>query len=406
MPPLRVEAITDFEGFRSLEPIWNPLLERTDTAVPFLTHEWLTTWWASFGCGADPFVLVVRRGDEPVALAPLRVSRDDRRLSFMANAYSMRANFLLADEPEASLRAIFAHLAGSGLQWDEMLFNYMPGESAATRLSAAVCSECGLRFGFRPSLMSPHLSLAGLDWDEYLKGLGAGFRKNLLQSERRLSREGGHAAIYAEPNSLEEALDACRQVALTTWQHEQGTSIASAPQLWEFYRSFARVAAKRGWLRIGLLKAQDQPIAFQYNVCYGHTMYDLKPGYNQEFRRYSPGHVLTAFMIRRAFKEGATDYDMLGMDEPYKMEWTDQVRPHTCLCVAGPGVAAALGYWLEFGARPRLRQWRPARAVKQWLDARRPSATLRGRLRMAPKGRSGAGAPTCQVTRQGKAHSR
>jgi len=386
MPALRVEAITTDGALRELEPIWNPLLARTDTDTVFLTFEWLTAWWQCFGAEADLLVLVVRRGEEPVALAPLMLDRRSRRVSFLANAHSMRANFLLTDDPEASLRAVFAYLAGSGLDWDEMVFNYLPEDSIAARLSASACRESGLRPGYLPSLISPYADLVGRSWDDYVRGLDGKFRKNLLYRERRVfDRESGGAVMYRAPDDVEQALAACREVALASWQHERGTSIASAPQLWAFYRAFARTAAERGWLRIGILEVKGRPIAFQYDIAYRGTMYDLKPGYHPEFRHLSPGHVLAAFVIRRAVDEGCARYDMLGVNEDYKMKWATGERRHTCLCVAGRGVRAALGHWVQFGAKPRLRRWPAAVAVKRWLDARRAGAGGSRETRVHPR---------------------
>lgn len=269
MSPLRVDAITDYETFRSLEPVWNRLLERTDTPVPFLTHEWLSTWWECFGEGADLLVLKVSRGSEPLAFAPLMVHQKDRRVSFVANSQSMRANFLLAEEPAESLRAIFAFLAASGLSWREMVFNYIPEDSAVARLGQAACREARLRVGFLPSLVSPYIPLAGLDWDTYLAQRPHRLRKSLRVHERRLQqREAARCVLYRDPACVEQALEACREISLTTWQHERGGSIASTPQLWEFYQRVSRMAAERGWLRIGILEARGKPAAFDYALVF------------------------------------------------------------------------------------------------------------------------------------------
>jgi CelD/BcsL family acetyltransferase involved in cellulose biosynthesis len=375
MRMLRVEAITDYDAFRGLEPIWNPLLARTDTDVVFLTFEWLTTWWECFGANADLLVLVVRSGDEPVALAPLMLNRHTRQVSFLANTQSMRASFLLTADPEESLRAILAYLAGSGLDWDRMVFNYIPEDSVTARSSATACRVNGLRPGYLPSLISPYTTLTGQSWDGYLETRDSKFRKNLRYYERRLYEgESGHAEMYRSPDDLDEVLPACREVALASWQHEHGTSIASTSELWGFYSRLAKVAAARGWLRIGLLRAAGRAVGFEYTLAYGATMYGLKAGYHPDFRHCSPGHVLSAFMMQTAISEGCNEYDMVGMNDSYKMKWATGERRHTCLCVAGRGVRAALHHWVEFGAKRRLRRWPAAVALKHWLDARRGAA--------------------------------
>jgi CelD/BcsL family acetyltransferase involved in cellulose biosynthesis len=371
MSRLRVEPITDYEAFRSLESIWNPFLERTETAVPFLTHEWLTTWWECFSDGAEMLVLAARRGDELTGLAPLIVDKTTRRVSFMANAHSARAAFLLADEPEQSLKAIFAYLAGRGVNWESMVLNYVPEDSPVPRLCAAACRQAGLRVGSVPSLISPYISLEGLGWDRYLEQRTSRFRRNLRSHEKRLlEREDGRTALYLDPDDIERALEACREVALTTWQHAQGASLASSPRVWEFYRRLARVAARRGWLRIGIVEARGEPAAFEYALLFGGSAYSLKIGYRLTLRDCAPGNALRAFMIRQAIAEGAREYDLLGMNEGYNMDWATGVRTHTCLRVAGRGLVGGVRHWCEFGAKPRLRRWPAAVAAKRWCSSR------------------------------------
>jgi CelD/BcsL family acetyltransferase involved in cellulose biosynthesis len=390
MSHLGIEPITSYDTWLELEPIWNPLLERSDANTVFLTFEWLTTWWQCFGGDGELLVLVVRRAGEPIALAPLMVAREPdgwrrrAQIRFLANAYSMRANFILADERQAALEAIFDYLGHADLEWERMAFDYMPEDSSAHALAPIACRRFRLRCGYVPSLLSPYTTLAGADWDAILGRMSPSFRKQLLRRERKLlDRESARAIIYSDRETLDQALDACREVALTTWQHARGSSIASSHNVWEFYRRFAEIAAARGWLRIAILEARGEPIAFAYDLLYRRIMYDLKNGYRPASGRHSPGHVLKASVIREALASGAAEYDMLGMNEEHKMQWATGVRRHACLCVAGPGLAPALGHWLRFEVKPRLRRWPPAMALKQWLDARerRSDSSRKGLVR-------------------------
>jgi CelD/BcsL family acetyltransferase involved in cellulose biosynthesis len=78
-----VELVRDVETFAALREPWNALVERAGVAHPFLRHEWVQTWWESFGHGARLNVLVVRaaharrhadlrRPGAPAALSPER----------------------------------------------------------------------------------------------------------------------------------------------------------------------------------------------------------------------------------------------------------------------------------------------------------------------------------------------
>ena len=45
---MRVELIEDPDRFRSLRGEWHGLLEQSTSDCPFLTWEWLHTWWTHF----------------------------------------------------------------------------------------------------------------------------------------------------------------------------------------------------------------------------------------------------------------------------------------------------------------------------------------------------------------------
>lgn len=48
---IRVRTLTDFASFLRLAPVWDDLLERAGVDHPFLSHEWLRSWWEAFGAG-------------------------------------------------------------------------------------------------------------------------------------------------------------------------------------------------------------------------------------------------------------------------------------------------------------------------------------------------------------------
>src|SRR5580658_10208990 len=73
--PLRVEAITDFDSFIRLKPAWDQLVEESRIGHPFLTHDWICSWWESFGAGRTLTIVTVRSGGELVGIAPLMISQ-------------------------------------------------------------------------------------------------------------------------------------------------------------------------------------------------------------------------------------------------------------------------------------------------------------------------------------------
>ncbi len=71
MSAIAVDVINDYSTFVDLEPKWNETVDRAGLTHPFLRHEWLRTWWDSFGQGRTLNIVVVRAGNRILGLAPL-----------------------------------------------------------------------------------------------------------------------------------------------------------------------------------------------------------------------------------------------------------------------------------------------------------------------------------------------
>src|SRR5205807_8939260 len=71
MSDFTVEVITTTERLSELAGIWKRLTSEAEIEHPFLTYDWIRTWWDCFGAGAELRILLVRAGGEPIAIAPL-----------------------------------------------------------------------------------------------------------------------------------------------------------------------------------------------------------------------------------------------------------------------------------------------------------------------------------------------
>jgi len=94
-----------------------------------------------------------------------------------------------------------------------------------------------------------------------------------------------------------------------------------------FYRSVARWADRRGWLRLAFLRVGGRAVAFDLHIEPGGATYVLKGGFDPEWARFSPGSALTYASLRRAFADrGLQSYEFVGTDDPYKLTWTAATR--------------------------------------------------------------------------------
>ena len=79
-----------------------------------------------------------------------------------------------------------------------------------------------------------------------------------------------------------------------------------------------------GIFRGYVLYLDDLPIAHVYGVLLGWIFYSLKLSYSEEYRKYSPGIVVTALALQGLIAEGVKFWDFSGPTEDYKIKMDGQ----------------------------------------------------------------------------------
>ena len=181
------------------------------------------------------------------------------------------------------------------------------------------------------------------------------FRSQWGRKRRALERTGAaRFRVITGGSSLERDLDAFFSVEGSGWKARNATAILSDPSAERLYRTFAREAAGRGFLRLYLLEVDGEVVAGDLGCSFGGVGFLLKTGFAESHSRLSPGLVLRGEALRASIEEGLVGYDFLGGPDAYKLRWTDQLRPRERLTAYGgrSGQLAQIG-WAAV-ARPAL----------------------------------------------------
>jgi CelD/BcsL family acetyltransferase involved in cellulose biosynthesis len=117
-------------------------------------------------------------------------------------------------------------------------------------------------------------------------------------------------------------------------------------------------AARAGTLRCAVMEVGGEPAAFEFNLMHRGTIHNFKLGFRKKYAELSTGIVLKAFLLEQVLREAATprllEYDFMGTTEPYKLNWTKNVRTHSRFWAFRRSWHMAPIYWLEFIAKPWL----------------------------------------------------
>jgi CelD/BcsL family acetyltransferase involved in cellulose biosynthesis len=369
VPACTVEPVTDYQAFLALEPLWNRLVDEAGIDSPFVRHEAVRTWWECFGAGRELHILLVKAGEDPIAIAPLMLCK--RRLhgltlnvlEFISNVFVERFDFIIGRWPKEAYRAMWTYLRLRKGLWDVLLLHQLQAGSRSSEELMRLAAEDGVLTGLRQTAESPYLPLVG-SWESYFKGLDSKHRSNLRNRLKRLGRLGQASLEVVPPaDDLAGALEDGFRLEAAAWKGQAGTAIQTQPQVRRFYTQLAGVAAQRGWLRLSFLNLDGRRIAFGYYLEYRNKLYLLKPGYDPEYAPYSPSNLLCYLVLRDAFERGVGELDFLGSADAWKLDWTGAVRSHYCLYVFADRLRTRLLYWTKIRLVPRLKQQRVVRML-------------------------------------------
>ena len=188
-------------------------------------------------------------------------------------------------------------------------------------------------------------------WPEYLNARSSTMRNTLKRMGKKFEADGGTIKIATQPDELSWAIAAYERVYATSWKQKEPFPL--------FMPGLLSACADQGWLRLGVAWLGDQPIAAQAWIVIDRRAEIYKLAYDESFKQYSSGTLLTARMMQYAFEvDGTTEVDYLIGDDAYKKTWMSDRRERWGIVAYYPGsVAGLVGLLREYVGR----------GIKPWI---------------------------------------
>ncbi len=222
------------------------------------------------------------------------------------------------------------------------------------------CERRGIPFRYQRVRNIPFLKTDGHEPIE--QRVSRKYRQELRRRERNLGKLG--AVTYVDASavdalSLQRPLEELFRVEAAGWKGRAGSAISQDPRAETFWRAFAEETAKAKLLRLHLLRLCGNAIAGQLGAVLGDTYYSLKLGYDERFKKYGPGALITRFAIQSCIDDPAIDtYDFAGPAMPYMSNWTNLSRHAGTVILATPRRAGSALFRLNWYGRGKLKSIR------------------------------------------------
>ena len=187
-------------------------------------------------------------------------------------------------------------------------------------------------------------------------------RHSVERGRRRLDKGGDWSVSIVTSNAddLDTAIAAYEQVYAQSWKLPEPCP--------GFIPGLIRTAAREGWLRLGVLRFNGQPLASQLWLVHAGKANIYKLAYVKGFENFSAGWVLTAALMQYVMEvDGVGEVDFLSGDDAYKADWMAMRRERVGL------LACHTRHWRGWLAAGRqiLGRWR--RSISSSSPQRLPS---------------------------------
>jgi len=376
---LRVETIDDFNSFLSLKQSWDALVSHTELDHPFVTHEWIRTWWESFGGNRTMHIIVVREGETVVGIAPMLEDVERfygfklRKLSFIWNTHVPRCDFIVAEKRLDVYRTLWEHLAAEARRWDLLLLPQLPEGSPTLTWFKELASASGFIACTWSADASPYVPISGT-WEKYFESLPRNHRSNLYSRTARLSSMGKVELepLSADADNLGAALDEGFQIEAAAWKATTSDPLLADAGVRTFYSKLVESSGIKNLVNLQFLRAGNKRIAFNLCVRYAGSMYLIKEGHLPEYKDYSPFNILASKSLENCFREGLQRYDFLGKEEEWKSRWSRRVLSHHWMFIYPNNPRTALFNAMKFRMAPMIQEFGQVRGRAAMSGVRLP----------------------------------
>ena len=331
---LVVETISDEDGLRALEPEWVALEEETGNTLPFRTAAWTLAWWKHLRrqCAAIEDRLALRTirtaSGKLVGVAPLMITERPGRgfirtrcLQFIGtdpNVTELRGGLWAPEHERACMQALKVAVANDASQWDWMVWNGIPADSAAA---------AALDGGVTWNRSTPYyvLHLEG-DWPTFKSHLRRNVKESLRKCYNSLKRDGLDYSLEvvtdreAMQGALEDFFELHAQRAAFGGSIRHPNTFAT-PAARAFLVDVCDRLSERKQACVFRLRVRGSVVATRVGFVMGGTLYLYFSGYERAFGKYSVMTTLLSEVIQHAFREKITAINLSTGNDVSKTRW-------------------------------------------------------------------------------------
>jgi len=293
----RLEVFCGVSGFERLKPDWKSLILPANATGFYHCAEWYEAYLEFLEDAPESFRFYgVFEADTLVAVFPLRKCvRSFFGIRFLSLELPRHAHMPLGDiilpatDRAGEIWRFFLEQLDpqSDECWDFIRLSEVPENSTLSSVLTQMASLKVLK-----NRMHGCLYCSCSTPEDLPQTLSRSFRKSLRNARNRLSRKGDASFFIAQDaEETERGFQDFLRLEASGWKAESGTAIALDSRLAGFYQRLTETFGSEGCV-LDILSVDGQAIAANFNLLTGTTLYGLKTGIDDQYRPFSPAHLL------------------------------------------------------------------------------------------------------------------
>lgn len=335
-----VTRLSDLEDWS--QP-WQNLCEASSHCHALMSYEWLSNFFKHYSHEGHWCIIFAKRDERLVGILPLTIH--SRRFSAGIVKYgktpynhqTLSVEPVIADDHyDDTFEALIQAAWSLGLSAIEIprLDKGSPGfrhVQGTLRLSD-YCED-----GASMSAIN--------DYDGYLTHLSKNFKANLNKARNKIKKLGDvqffDARNTTDPNA---ELQTFMTVESSGWKGSEGSAILCQPQDVAFFSDVVTDLNSSGSVYFHHLKVDDRVVASNLGLLFKNTLLLWKLGYDDEFKKLSPGNLLIENLIKHHENDETPPAIDLMTNETWYNNWGMNWRPFYNGFIFKPSIEGVLQY--------------------------------------------------------------
>lgn len=248
-----------------------------------------------------------------------------RQLRFVSTGLTDFHQFLVERRFYSDSIAFILEYLGGFRKWDIVYLDQINDEDSLYKyLENNNHSKRKYRIG------CPIIDIDGLTWDEYISNIKSGnLRKDYRRKSHKLERETDPEFVSAnKEEELKIYIGELFRLHVERWLYEGENSKFKADDLKSFMKEVLPLLIKEQRAILYVLKDGSNLVSYRLGFTQNRIFYDWNTSFDTKYVRYSPGKIITGYVIKDLIESGYRTFNFMRGDYEYKKQWMHRDREH------------------------------------------------------------------------------